>query len=154
MDIFPLELCIVALERCKDDINYAAQWLLENGFKELERMSEEIILKTERENREREERQQIAMILQEQQQLGQFTSFEDTALASQLNQSQSSPTKMSSSSRSINNSNGTTTSLNLDEEEAEDQDNDADDYDYDSRESARFLDDEIGAEAPVQGKLL
>jgi hypothetical protein len=28
---FPLDLCVLALERCHDDLSFAASWLIENG---------------------------------------------------------------------------------------------------------------------------
>ncbi len=52
MDIFPKELCIVALERSKDDMQYAANWLIENGTKELERMASETLVVSQREDLE------------------------------------------------------------------------------------------------------
>jgi len=36
MEVFPLELCVVALEKNRDDMQYSANWLLEKGFQELE----------------------------------------------------------------------------------------------------------------------
>ncbi|OII71546.1 HECT domain-containing family protein [Cryptosporidium andersoni] len=36
--LFPLALCILALERCEDNLEVATNWLLENGFQELDHM--------------------------------------------------------------------------------------------------------------------
>lgn len=67
----------MALERCKDDPNHAAGWLIENGFKELERMSDELIARSQRESQEREEKEMLAAVMREQQELGQFRQEED-----------------------------------------------------------------------------
>ncbi|PRP87156.1 putative HECT E3 ubiquitin ligase [Planoprotostelium fungivorum] len=112
MDIFPLEVCIVALEKNKDDPNYAAGWLIENGMKELERMSDEMIARSERESREREEKEMMEAIMREQKLLGQFQE-------EQLPEAQNSP-------------------------------NEEGDYQLENREASRLLDDEMGAETPVQ----
>lgn len=46
---YPLELCVIALEQSHDDMEAAGTWLAENGFRELERMFEEIIRKSQME---------------------------------------------------------------------------------------------------------
>lgn len=68
----PPQVCIVALERCKDDPNNAAGWLIENGFKELERMSDELIARSQRECQEREDREMLDAVMREQKELGQY----------------------------------------------------------------------------------
>jgi len=47
MGIFPTELCEVALERCQDDMEHAANWLIENGRRELEIMTNNAIRASE-----------------------------------------------------------------------------------------------------------
>lgn len=73
MDIFPLELCVVALEKNKDDLTYAANWLIENGYKELERMANETLSKSAKEDEKRMEKEIMEQVIREQQALGQLT---------------------------------------------------------------------------------
>jgi len=47
MGIYPRELCEVALERCSDDLQHAANWLIENGRRELEIMTNNMIRASE-----------------------------------------------------------------------------------------------------------
>ena len=47
MQIYPRELCEVALERCQDDMQHAANWLIENGSRELELMTANMIRASE-----------------------------------------------------------------------------------------------------------
>ncbi len=54
MGVFPLELCVVALERSRDDVQYAANWLLERGYQELDRWTKDTIAISKREQEERE----------------------------------------------------------------------------------------------------
>ena len=44
----------VALERSRDDITYAANWLLERGYQELDRWAKDTIAVSKREQEERE----------------------------------------------------------------------------------------------------
>ena len=46
---FPLELCIIALESCHDDLMVAANWLIERGWQELERLVEDTIRRSAQE---------------------------------------------------------------------------------------------------------
>ena len=50
---FPLEVCEIAIERSNDDVTYAANWLIESGHQELERMSAEAIRASQLEDEER-----------------------------------------------------------------------------------------------------
>jgi hypothetical protein len=43
---FPLDLCALALERCRDDLSTAASWLIENGYSELDRLANETLQQT------------------------------------------------------------------------------------------------------------
>eukprot|EP01083_Nonionella_stella_P059475 155578_1 len=43
MGHFPVELCILALEHSRDDMQQAANWLLENGWRELDRMADRLM---------------------------------------------------------------------------------------------------------------
>jgi len=54
--VYPLPLCVLALEKCKDDIQFAANWLFENGAKEMERMENEYLNRTRQEEAELQER--------------------------------------------------------------------------------------------------
>ncbi len=156
MDIFPLELCIVALERCRDVIDYAAAWLLEHGFAELERMNAEILAKSEREDRERQERDMMRAILEEQQALGQFVqrtpSPSLTASGSIINTPPigKKPAQNSPMVDDIPIQQAEEADEEDSEEDGQDEEDKNDDYDYNNREPARFLDDEIGVDAPVQ----
>jgi len=47
MGSYPRELCEVALERCQDDMEHAANWLIENGRRELEIMATNAIRASE-----------------------------------------------------------------------------------------------------------
>ncbi len=136
MDIFPLELCIIALEKCKDDMQYgmfsvfphlrlpAANWLIENGFKELERMSNEIISKTSREGKEKEEQDMMNAIMEEQRALGQFID-QDTNTSSQ---------------NSVANAGEEKYTEEDEEEKEEEEEDEEDDYEFDSREPvSRYL---------------
>jgi len=40
---FPIEICTVALERNRDEMNLAAEWLLKNGWAELEKMQANVL---------------------------------------------------------------------------------------------------------------
>ena len=40
---WPIELCILALENSRDDPNIAVNWLLENGYREMDRMANAVI---------------------------------------------------------------------------------------------------------------
>lgn len=43
---FPVELCVIALENNNDNLMVAANWLIEHGWQELERLTEDIIAKS------------------------------------------------------------------------------------------------------------
>lgn len=40
---FPLEVCVVALENCRDNMEITTNWLFEHGFREMERMINDTI---------------------------------------------------------------------------------------------------------------
>jgi hypothetical protein len=44
---FPVEMCVAALERCRDNMEFAAAWLLEKGYQEMDRIAKDILAKTE-----------------------------------------------------------------------------------------------------------
>lgn len=52
---YPLDLCVLALERCRDDLSHAASWLIENGNQELERMAVETMEQTAKTEARRQE---------------------------------------------------------------------------------------------------
>ncbi|EPR64766.1 hypothetical protein TGGT1_462961 [Toxoplasma gondii GT1] len=47
--VFPLSLCVQALERTSDDLQLAAEWLLEHGLEELEHLQEQFLREAEAE---------------------------------------------------------------------------------------------------------
>src|SRR4051812_36313276 len=65
MGVFPLELCVVALERSRDDTQYAANWLLERGYQELDRWAKDTIAMSKREEEEREKRMMRQLVVDE-----------------------------------------------------------------------------------------
>lgn len=58
--MFPLSLCVRSLERTGDDIQAAAEWLLENGLEELDRLQEQFLQEAEAEELNRQLRQNEA----------------------------------------------------------------------------------------------
>merc|ERR1712129_105006 len=46
MGNYPLELAVVALENCSDNLELAASWLLDNGAKELDKFFEATLINT------------------------------------------------------------------------------------------------------------
>eukprot|EP01087_Luapelamoeba_hula_P010094 TRINITY_DN2658_c0_g1_i4.p1 TRINITY_DN2658_c0_g1~~TRINITY_DN2658_c0_g1_i4.p1 ORF type:complete len:3811 (+),score=698.07 TRINITY_DN2658_c0_g1_i4:295-11727(+) len=133
MEVFPLELCVVALERSRDDMQYAANWLLERGYQELDKWTKEMIAISKR---------------QEEDRLKQSRG----AKKSSKNSSQ---TVQENTSRTEGNNRSDDADDDVDDEDDEFDQEEEDDglsaYDEDyNREASRYLDDEIGADVPVQ----
>jgi len=138
--VFPLELCVVALERCKDDMQFAANWLFENGMKELERMQTEMIARS----RQEEAEQQDAWLKQlVQENAGEFD-ISSLGVDPSSTTGASSSSGSSSSSSSRNDSSNDMEDMNFNDDEGGEEDG------LNSQEAERYLDDELGADAPVQ----
>jgi len=65
MGSFPMELCEIALERNGDDLQMAANWLIEVGYRELDRMANEAIRASQMEDEERKLKEAGAVTEQE-----------------------------------------------------------------------------------------
>ncbi|KAF8817814.1 UBA/TS-N domain-containing protein, partial [Cardiosporidium cionae] len=61
--LFPVSLCVLALERTRDSLELAMEWLLSHGFTELERMQTNF-LRQEEEDRQIQEAMDGSMLLQ------------------------------------------------------------------------------------------
>ncbi|KAL6051777.1 putative SWIM zinc finger domain-containing protein, partial [Balamuthia mandrillaris] len=152
--MFPLELCVIALEKSNDDMQVAANWLFENGFRELERMEAESLERSRQEDAERQEQWLQQLLVQNG---GENSDDIPPEILSAIAASSSSSSSATSS----------TTATAAMEEEEPPQEQEAEDEDEftnfereeedelfqtssESQEGGRYLDDEIGADAPVQ----
>jgi len=135
MAVFPLELCVLALERSRDDVHYAANWLLEKGYQELDKWMNDAIEISRKEEQNREEHEMRQAI--EQAIMEDGGGGEDLAMTEE-NKSEE---RVEEASESEEHSDS--------EEDSDVDDLDAYDEDY-NRQAARFLDDELGADVPVQ----
>jgi hypothetical protein len=130
---FPLDLCVLALERARDDMSLAATWLIENGYGELDRLANETLQATAQSEARRQEQWMQTLLT---------SSGGGAGAAGERRAAASSGAAAEAAVRAVRD---TSTLLTFGDPAGGDEDG----GDASSRSAARLLDDELTNDAPL-----